>query len=112
MPTLPDSFSALRPRMVCGLLGTAMLLLSSIGCTRTDYRRRADRQVYGIEQSRMIDWKWQLPERAVEADPRSRIGDPTNPDRYPIPLDDPAARLYQVTNGLPWEYVGWKKRGF
>lgn len=98
--------------MAWGLLGVAMLLLGQTGCTRTDYRRRADRQVYGIEQSRMIDWKWQLPPRAVEADPHSRMGDPTNPDRYPIPLDDPSARLYQVTNGLPWEYIGWKKRGF
>lgn len=98
--------------MALGLLGVAMLLLGQTGCTRTNYRRWADHQVYGIEQSRMIDWKWELPPRAVEADPRSRIGDATNPDRYPIPLDDPSARLYQVTNGLPWEFVGWKRRGF
>jgi outer membrane protein TolC len=97
--------------MVRKRLGILMLLLGAIGCTRTDFRWRADRQVYGIEQSRMIDWRWNLPERPVEAHPNSRIGDPTNPDRYPIPLDDPAARLYQVTNGLPWEFAGWKKRG-
>lgn len=112
MPNPPTLLGLRRTRMALGLLGVAMLLLSQTGCTRTDFRRRADRQVYGIEQSRMIDWKWELPLRVVEADPRSRMGDTTNPDRYPIPLDDPSARLYQVTNGLPWEFVGWKKRGY
>ncbi len=111
MPIFLGSISAGRARMACGRFGVAMLLFCLIGCSRTNYRLRADRQVYDIMRERAIDWRWRLPERRVEADPRSRMADPFNPDREPIPPDDPAARLYQVTNGLPWEFHGWNKRG-
>ena len=43
---------------------------SGCGCGRPLYRAWADREVYGIEGERMFDWRWSLPGRPVEADPR------------------------------------------
>ena len=50
--------------------------------------------------------------RKVEAASKSRMADPANPNRSPIPGDDPAARLFQVSSAFPFEYHGWKKRGW
>ena len=89
-------------------VGVAMTM---IGCSRSYYRNYADKDVYAIERERAVDPRWRVPARPVEADPKSRIGDPFDPDREPIPLDDPAARLFQVTNGRHGEFHGWAKRG-
>lgn len=82
------------------------------GCSRTYYRDFADRQSYAIERARQLDRRWNMPPRPVEAQPGSRMADPTDPDHSPMPPDDPAARLFQVTNGMPFEFREWKKRGF
>ncbi len=86
-------------------------LLLSTGCTRTYYHDYADRDVYGILRERLFDWRWRLPDRQVEADPRSRMGDPADPNHEPIPYDEPAARKFQVSSRFPLEYHGWEKRG-
>src|SRR5579883_3226268 len=98
-----------RTRMGLGLLCASVILV--MGCTRRYYRNAADRDVYGIEAERMDDWRWRLPARPVEADPRSRMADKNNPDREAIPPDDPAARQFQVSSRFPFEWIGWKKRG-
>jgi outer membrane protein TolC len=67
--------------------------------------------VYGIENERQIDQRWDLPRRPVEADPRSRIDYRFDADREPIPPDDPSARLFQVSAGRPFEFAHWAKRG-
>ena len=96
---------------VCRPFGWALVCLLCCGCGRPLYRAWADRDVYGIEGERMFDWRWSLPGRQVEADPRSRMRDPFDPDREPIPPDDPAARRFQVSAGRHFEYHGWRKRG-
>lgn len=93
------------------LTAAGVLLVLMVGCSRRYYRDFADRDVYRIEQERMTDWRWQVPDRPVEADPRSRIGDVHDPNHEPIPTDDPGARPFQVTAGRPFEFHGWKKRG-
>ena len=96
-----------------GGLGAAVVALglAMIGCSRSAYRSRADRDVYDIQDERAIDPRWRIPRRPVEADPTSRIGDPFNPDAEPIPLDDGAARRFQATNGRSHEFYRWEKRG-
>lgn len=99
-------------RHLCGwpfVLGALLVLI--VGCTRPYYRNFADRDVYRILQDRDFDWRWRLPNRPVEADPRSRMGDVHDPNHEPIPPDDPGARPFQVTAGMPLEFHGWKKRG-
>jgi len=92
-----------------GLVALGVVLAG--GCTRSYYRDFADRDVYRILSKRVLDWRWKIPERKVEADPKSRMADPANPNRSPIPGDDPASRLFQVSSAFPFEYHGWKKRG-
>lgn len=87
-------------------------MATGLGCSRTSYRLAADRQSYGILRERDLSPTWHVPPRAVEADVRTRIGDPINPDRAPIPIDEPAARQFQVSGRWPHEFHGWRKRGF
>lgn len=81
------------------------------GCTRSYYRNYADDDVYGIVRERLVDWRWRLPSRAVEADPRTRMAIRFDPDKEPIPPDEAVARKFQVSSRFPFEYHGWKKRG-
>ncbi len=80
-----------------------LALLGLFGCTRAHYREKADRDVYTLQEERLIDPRWQIPLRPVEADPRSRMRDPHDPDREPFPPDDPAALEFQISERLhPW----------
>ncbi len=88
-----------------------MVAQANLGCTRTYYHDYADSDVYGILKERLIDWRWKVPERPVEADPRSRMADLTDPNHVPIVPDEVAARKYQVSSRFPFEYRGWRKRG-
>ena len=96
-----------------GVMGAMLvaLVVAMIGCTRSHYRARADRDVYDALDERALDPRWSIPRRPVEASTKSRIGDPFSPDAEPIPLDDGAARLFQATNGRPHEFYRWEKRG-
>jgi hypothetical protein len=78
-----------RLLLVLLLLGLASLSLS--GCTRRFYRTRADMEVDDIltEKDQYADW--QIEQYHVYPDPRARFADETNPDRPPMPPDDPAS---------------------
>lgn len=82
-----------------------------VGCSRTYYREFANDQAYEVERVRQFDARWEVPARPVEAEPGSRMSDPSDPDGSPMPIDDPAARLFQVTRDRHFEMVGWRKRG-
>jgi outer membrane protein TolC len=84
---------------------------ANLGCTRAYYHDYADNDVYGILKDRLFDWRWKVPERAVEADPHSRMADLTDPNHVPIVPDEVAARKFQVSNRFPFEYRFWNKRG-
>ncbi|MDG3002887.1 TolC family protein [Paludisphaera mucosa] len=99
--------SRTRRVLLWGLVAAA----GAAGCTRSYYRDFADRDVYRILNNRLMDWRWNLPKRKVEADPTSRMADPKDPNHEPIPPDEPAARPFQVSSAFPFEFHGWKKRG-
>jgi outer membrane protein TolC len=73
------------------LLGLAGLLA---GCSPAWYRRDADRETYADIQERLNDPRWFLPRISIDTPPQSRLHDPYNPDRPPLPPDDPAAARY------------------
>ena len=58
------------------------------------YREMADRDAYCLLGTRQIDNRWQIPERAVEPDLRSRMALNSDPDCGELPPDDPAANGY------------------
>ncbi|MGH7225262.1 MAG: hypothetical protein ACRELF_18730, partial [Gemmataceae bacterium] len=99
--------------MVFGLL-TAGLLLSSSGCTRRFFRWRADAQVDEILCEKDIYPQWKLNQYYVYPHPLSRFADPTNPDRPPMPPDDPAAWDLSPHPQRPWltGYKYWQGTGY
>lgn len=68
------------------------LLAATPGCTRRWFRNKADQEAADViaEKDRYALWK--LQNWHVYPDPRARFADPTNPDRPPMPPDDPASR--------------------
>lgn len=88
------SFCSLHP----ALLGAIVLtLVAATGCKRTDYRRRADRDVDGILQEKTAGTLWQTPPgNHVYPDPRSRFYDPTATDCPSLPNPTPVLNPYPV----------------
>ncbi len=82
----------LRRPLFVWLALLCMVAQANLGCTRTYYRDYADSDVYGILKERLIDWRWKVPERPVEADPRSRMADLNDPNHVPIVPDEVAVR--------------------
>jgi outer membrane protein TolC len=74
-------------------LGMAGCLLASLGCTRRFYRERTDRDVEQILTEKNCFDAWQIEQWHAYPDPMARFADPTNPDRPPMPPDDPGARM-------------------
>jgi outer membrane protein TolC len=88
----------------------ASLLLS--GCSRQWYRKAADRDANCLIKSRQFDDRWDIPDRAVEPDPTSRLADPNDPDCGPLPPDDPAAHCYMnKPYGSKRRIEYWDRRG-
>lgn len=81
------------------------------GCTRTFWRRQADKDSYQAITQHIGDPRWAVPRFDVTPDPRSRFFDPYDPDHAPLPPDDPAAHGYMHwVDG--WQgYKGWHKFG-
>ncbi len=92
-------------------LAALCAVLLAAGCTRRYYHDYADNDVYHILKERGFDWRWRVPERPVEAAPKSRMADLNDPNHVPIVPDEVAARKFQVSARFPWEYRGWKNRG-
>ncbi len=83
-----------EPRLNRSILSTLLLLgllMSLSGCTRRFFRRRADAEVDELlcEKDRYPQWK--INDYYIYPHPLSRFADPTDPDRPPMPPDDPAA---------------------
>jgi len=86
-----------------------VLLLSVViavsGCSRTEHRLQADREAYDVIAERNVDPRWHAADYSIEIDPRSRYFDPHDPDRPPMPPDDPASHQYMhLVGGMK----GWK----
>src|SRR5437868_6401630 len=73
------------------VLGLAVALSLSAGCTRRFYRRSTDRQVGELLDEKDVYPPWRIDQWHVYPDCRARFADPSNPDRPPKPYDDPAA---------------------
>ena len=72
-------------------IGAVCLLFAVAGCTRDFFRERADCEVGDVMAEKDVYPEWKIEDSHVYPDPRARFADPTNPDRPPMPPDDPAA---------------------
>ncbi len=112
--TPPRSRSLLRGRFTTKRLQQivlAALLVTIPGCSRGFWRQQADRDAYEAINERVNDPRWQLPRVDVGPDPDSRFFDPHDPDRGPLPPDDPSAHDYMhCVDGISG-YKSWHKLG-
>src|SRR5580658_3186257 len=69
----------------------AGLLVQVAGCTRSYYRKQADKEVSEVLADKDKYPDWRIEQFHVYPDPRARYADPTDPDHPPKPPDDPAA---------------------
>lgn len=89
----------------------ATTLTSFSGCSRQFWRRQADRDTYNAVAEKLNNPHWQVPRFELTPDPRSRFFDPYDPDREPLPPDDPAAHEFMhCVNGRKG-YKNWHKLG-
>jgi len=91
---------------------TALILtLASSGCSRSFYRRTADAETNNLIEAK-IEAASVPPIRTIAVDRASRMFDPFNPDRPPMPEDDGVAHRYmQRVDGKKhyplWDVNGW-----
>lgn len=107
--------SVLFRRAVRGLAASAFLVapLLTVGCTRQQYRCKVDTEAYYLLDEKVAESCEPDPAAPyrIEIDPRSRMFDPFDPDRPPMPEDDPQAanymRMVDGKKGYPlWEGNG------
>lgn len=71
-----------------------IIVLAVAGCSRTEHRIKADKAAYDAIAERNNDPRWQTEDVSIDIDPRSRYFDPCDPDRPPMPQDDPTSHQY------------------
>jgi hypothetical protein len=101
--------NALRRALVWSMLGCT--LVGSGACTRAKYRYKTDREAYYLIDEKIAQSCEKTAPYRIEVDPTSRMFDPFNPDRPPMPEDDPVSnnfmRMVDRKKGYPlWEANG------
>jgi hypothetical protein len=91
--------SAVRLSLTCAWL--LAFLLAGPGCTRHFYRDRADNQVEQVLREKNVVPNGKIENFHVYPDSRARFADPTNPDRPPMPPDDPLSKVMSPTPQKP-----------
>jgi hypothetical protein len=76
------------------------------GAARAHYRDYADRDTYAIVKERLFDWRWGVPTRPVEVDPRSRMAYFAHPNLESIPPDEPTTLDFQTTTPVTSRVCG------
>ena len=74
-----------------GWVAVLGLLLAAAGCSRAFYRHQADREVYSLVDCANRETDSALVDYTIRPNPRSRLFDPSCPDRPPMPPDDPTS---------------------
>lgn len=69
----------------------ALVFLGATGCSRQHYRAKTDREAYNLLECATRDPRWKIDDYRIDVDPRSRMFDSHDPDKEPMPPDDPAA---------------------
>lgn len=104
-------FPFVRNSQFGSAIAAAILLSLTAGCHRAHYRNQADREVYSLIGEKTSHPHWNLQRYEIQIDPRSRMFDPFNPDREPMPPDDPVSHelMHYVDN--KHGYPHWHANG-
>jgi len=85
--------------------------MATSACHRSQYRERADCDAYSLIAEKANHPHWALERIDIEADPRSRMFDPFDLDRPPMPPDDPASHQYMHLVDGKRGYPRWHING-
>ncbi len=98
-----------RPVLLLLLL---LLLGGGAGCNRAYYRQQADVEAYGLIDEKVAHSN-QTPGEPlrIEPDRQSRMFDPFDPDRQPMPVDDPQSHRYMARVDGRKGYPLWHVNG-
>jgi len=83
----------MRFRSQTAVLISSMLGLLAAGCSRQEFRQRADRDVEGVLSQKDRYPGWKIENWHAYPDQRARFADPSCPDYPPYPPDDYAAYI-------------------
>jgi len=103
--------SALRAVFRAKCLCLALALLTFGGCGRQHYRVQADREVHDLVAEKSNDPRWAVHDFSIEMDPRSRYYDSCDPDRPPMPPDDPASHQFMHCVACKKGWPHWHDNG-
>jgi hypothetical protein len=100
--------SAGRTRIAAAVLIASIAML---GCSRTHYRVQADSEAKDLIAEKAFHPHWSIDFYRALPRPDSRMFDPFDPDREPLPPDDPAAHKYMhnVDGKKGWKH--WHRNG-
>ena len=79
---------------VARLAWIVLTIALSTGCNRAFYRHWADNEVYTLIDHRAKMVNGQLDDYSIRPNTESRMFEPGNPDKPPMPLDDPASHRF------------------
>lgn len=117
LPTTTNSATQTKRRRLFRswmLLGLGMVSLTSsgTGCTRQAYRAKTNNEAYYlIDQKIGESCEAGAKPYRIEVDPRSRFFDPFNPDRPPMPEDDPQSHQFMLMVDQKRGYPLWEANG-
>jgi len=80
-------------RLFIFVAASAVVGGSILGCSRSHYRKSADREVQHLLNEKAADPRWPLALPTIDPLPASRMFIPGNPDHPLIPTDDPISHL-------------------
>ena len=87
------------------------MLATVNGCSRRHYRLEADQEVHGLITEKSYDPRWGIDHFSIELNPHSRYYDEYDPDRPPMPPDDPASHEYMHTVDGKRGWKHWDRHG-
>ncbi len=97
-----------RTRAWVTLLALAVV---TAGCHRAYYREQADDEAYSLIAEKANHPHWALNDYQIEVDPASRMFDPFDRDRPPMPPDDPESHEYMHRVDGKRGYPHWHENG-
>jgi hypothetical protein len=100
---------ALRSTLAWSLVGCAVV--GGTACTRAKYRYKTNREAYYLIDEKIADSCERTAPYRIEVDPHSRMFDPFNPDRPPMPEDDPVSNRYMRLVDRKKGYPLWEANG-
>lgn len=98
-------------RKLAALWILVLLIVAATGCTRAFWRNQADCCVYTAVNTSRQDPQWPMRDFTINISPKSRLFDPTNPDRPPMPPDDPTLHQFMHCVNCMHGFPCWHQNG-